>query len=661
MRTASVGRKPEYFAFFSVTTTFRRTTNTPSSDRSATAWGSAWLLVLALSLWPPLAPFASAADNGAGARAQSLTQALTGLNQAYRQAAPTARTRAMNDLLSLARERRALLAELMASDPGAVLDAALPEETRRALPAQVQALLEQPVAVEGEIEVLYEDYADGHARLLHFLKVFDERFALHFRAAPPGLLSGTAVKASGVQLDTAMALESGASILTLAAGGGAQDGSNGGTPAAVPGTLGEQRTLVMLVNFEDQRAEPYTIADAEDRVFSRVSDFLLESSYGQTWLVGEVVGWLTIPLTSTVCDSTTLASQADSAAQAAGANLSAYTRLVYFFQNACGGKGIGTVGGNPSRAWIIGELDTQVVAHELGHGLGLWHAKSLDCGATTLGSSCTVFAYGDPFDAMGNTALGHYSAFQKERLGWLGAGVSPPITTVTGSGTYSLAPLESDDPRAKALKILKSTDPSTGERTWYYLEFRQAIGFDGFLAGNANVLDGVLVHTASESTGDSSFLLDMTPASGLLNFQDWADPALTTGERFEDSDAGVILTTDWVSGTEAAVNVLFAPGSIDQPTLTLATGQTSYARGQTVSLVAEVTTRGAPVVGATVSFTISKSNGAAVSGSATTGADGIALYRLRLRKQDPIGAYQAAAISSADGIRVAGATAFTVQ
>ena len=33
---------------------------------------------------------------------------------------------------------------------------------------------------------------------------------------------------------------------------------------------------------------------------------------------------------------------------------------------------------------------------------------------------------------------GPFNAFQKERLGWLGFGVSPPITKVTQSGAYPL-------------------------------------------------------------------------------------------------------------------------------------------------------------------------------------------------------------------------------
>jgi hypothetical protein len=66
----------------------------------------------------------------------------------------------------------------------------------------------------------------------------------------------------------------------------------------------------------------------------------------------------------------------------------------------------------------------------------------------------------------------------------LNYGVSPPITTVQADGVYWLDLYESAGSNPKALKILKSTDPTTGNGTWHYVEYRQAIGFDSFLSTN---------------------------------------------------------------------------------------------------------------------------------------------------------------------------------
>ena len=58
---------------------------------------------------------------------------------------------------------------------------------------------------------------------------------------------------------------------------------------------------------------------------------------------------------------------------------------------------------------------------------------------------------------------------------------------------------------------------------WFYVEARQAKGYDAFLAGNANVLSGVLVRKVTDGVADSSYLLDMTPSTSA-----WSDAALTS-------------------------------------------------------------------------------------------------------------------------------------
>src|SRR6266700_5386378 len=95
------------------------------------------------------------------------------------------------------------------------------------------------------------------------------------------------------------------------------------SPAPLPNTFGAQNTLVILVNFNDRATQPYTAAQARDAIFGQVSNFFYENSYQQTWLTGDVVGWYTVPLSSTVCDSQKVASYAKAAAQAAGVNLAA--------------------------------------------------------------------------------------------------------------------------------------------------------------------------------------------------------------------------------------------------------------------------------------------------------------------------------------------------
>lgn len=323
-------------------------------------------------------------------------------------------------------------------------------------------------------------------------------------------------------------------------------------------TIGEQRTLVLLVNFLDSANEmPFTTTQASDAIFGTVGDFVYEASYGQTWLSGDVYGWFTLPFNST-CTSYVIGDAADDAASDAGIDLSTYTRFIYILKGAtdCYWAGTSSVGLYPSRAWINGTLDTQVIAHELAHGFGLYHSNFLDCASTTLGLNCST-AKDDKFDTMGSsTGLGHFNAFQKENLGWFSPG---DIVTVTADGTHTLQPYElsGDGAYPKVIKVLKESDPQTGGSVWYYLEYRQAIGFDGFIAGNENVLNGVLVHTGADFNGESSLLLDMTPASQPLTFADRSDPALVVGQSFHDPASGLTITTDSADESGATVSISF--------------------------------------------------------------------------------------------------------
>jgi M6 family metalloprotease-like protein len=323
-------------------------------------------------------------------------------------------------------------------------------------------------------------------------------------------------------------------------------------------TTGEQRTLVLLVNFQDTAGEtPFTLAQAGDAVFGTVSDFFYEASFGQTWLTGDVDGWYTLPIDST-CNTGDIGDAADAAAAANGVDLSGYGRFIYVMKGAaqCFWSGASSMSEYPSHAFLNGNLDPMVIAHELGHSFGLNHSNFLDCGDTVLGPDC-VRAKDDKFDTMGSSPEpGHFNAFQKERLGWFAPG---EVVPVTADGTYTLQPYElTGGAIPKALKIPKDVDPATGEATWYYLEFRQALGFDAFIAGNDNVLNGVLVRVdAATSPGlpPVSLLLDMTPNSDL--HYDRSDPALVVGESFTDSASGITISTNWADATGAGVSIGF--------------------------------------------------------------------------------------------------------
>ena len=461
------------------------------------------------------------------------------------------------EIASAAAERSARLARLVESDPAQVLRLAVPSDFRATLPSTIRNLVEERVELEGTLQVFIEDRHEG-SRQLNFLDSDSgERYALYFVSREPRLLSGARVRVTGLRVGQAIAVESGAKNLKRLP---AMTTESRQAEMAVSGSFGAQTTVVLLVNFSDRTLQPYTTATARNLVFTTTSNFDLENSYQQTWLTGDVFGWYTIPLTSTVCDPSTLSTLARSAASAAGVNLSNYSHYVYAFpDNACGWWGLGSVGGNPSQAWINGSLQLMVVAHEMGHNFGLWHSHAWDCGTVVLGTSCSSIEYGDTLDTMGNgyPAL-HFNAYQKERLGWLNFGSSPPIQTVTSNGTYTIDPYETVGSAPKALKIARGTTGSS-----FYVELRRGIGFDGSLSSNLNVSNGVVIHLASTSDSNSSELLDMTATTAT-----WGDPALTVGQSFTDPVSGVSITTNSVSATGASVSVALTGPPPPSPTPT---------------------------------------------------------------------------------------------
>lgn len=538
--------------------------------------GAVAMLAAMVTATPALA--ADAAGSEYRALAEKLTQTIASFGERYGLATSAERRRILAELDELTKTRRELLSLLVQDDPGAVLRVAMPAAVRERMPARLRDRIETEAEVEGELETAYED-DDSSSRRVYALRSGSRHLALSFAADPPELPTGSRVRVRGVEIDGTLALSSGSTSVQAVS-----------VPPAE--TFGEQRTVVLLVNFQtNPSATPWTLDDARSRVFGATSDFFRENSSQQTWLGGDAFGWYTLPIDPT-CSGSAISSAADQAATDAGVDLSSYTRFVYVFPyvSGCGWSGKGTVGGSPSRTWVNGSFTSKVVGHELGHNFGLFHSHALECGATTLGDNCLSDEYGDTLDIMGNPSSGHLSAFQKERLGWLNYAASPPIATINADGTYELEPYETASGGSKALKIAKSTDAMTGAKTWYYVEFRQAIGFDAFLSSNTNVLTGVVVHTGSESSGDTSYLLDMTPSSAISG--DRNDPALVVGQTFSDPASGVTIDTLWANGTGAGVRVGLAASQCARanPTLAVSPSESQWvAPGTPVTYTVTVT------------------------------------------------------------------------
>jgi len=509
-----------------------------------------------------------AQQSAKGKAAETATLQLLQIHKSYQQAGAAQKQQLLTQFTTLAAQRQQLLSSLIQTNPGDVLRVAIPNNISQKMPSAVQGYVEQSVTTQGVLEVLYEmqgqpDKTTGTV-LHHFLQTSTGRLGLHFAAsAPTHLLTGSVVRVNGVRVSNDLALASGNSTTSLQTV----------SAASAPGTSGAVSTLVILVNFQDNSsAQPWTASAVQNMVFTQTSNWDMENSFQHTWLSGDVAGWFTVPVASTNCDTTTIKSKAQSAAQSAGYNLSTYAHYIYLMSSNTGCSawwGLATIGGGD--VWVNGQygIAVQVFAHEMGHNFGLYHAHNLNCGTTVLCSSGSLGEYGDAFDTMGSAPAGHFNAFQKERLGWLNSSAYPPITTVTTSGTYQIGAYEAQDTNPKSLKIPQSG--SSGN--YYYVEFRQPQGFDQFVSSYSDVVNGVIVHLAAPSNSNSSDILDMTPTSPATFY----DPALVAGQSYQDSTAGITITPVSI-GTNASLQVTLAGPACTpaNPTVSVSPSQSQY-------------------------------------------------------------------------------------
>ncbi|MBI1992404.1 MAG: carboxypeptidase regulatory-like domain-containing protein [Candidatus Omnitrophica bacterium] len=376
----------------------------------------------------------------------------------------------------------------------------------------------------------------------------------------------------------------------------------------VPTTIGAQRTAVLLVNFADDLQErgreeapgprePYTRQEVYNYLFSRdpdsVSTYFQEASYGKTWLTGDVFGWYTLPITrrciNQAQDRVAIRNAAISSIADPQADFRQYSRiLIVIPRQECADVMAGCpqsrtfnwngFGGSPapietpngpvtaSLAWI-NETDKpcieagmdkatcfkQLVTHELAHGFGVSHSRVRN---STLDFTCRLDDYGDPFDLMGalRTALPHFNASHKYSFRWLSE--ANFVRTVTQSGTYSILPLAIDartlaiSPREKiqAIQLVKERDPQGRPTSWYFLEYRQPIGFDASLRDTAAVR-GVTIRVRNLY---DTYLVDTTPGDN-----DWTNAPLGAGQTFTDPAAGltIAIPQDGLTPERATVEI----------------------------------------------------------------------------------------------------------
>src|SRR5262245_13733852 len=130
-------------------------------------------------------------------------------------------------------------------------------------------------------------------------------------------------------------------------------------------TLGEQRVLLMLTTWGPEPFAPAAVRAELDEAGA----YVRRSSFGKTWLVGEVTPWLHALNARPRCDTNAISAAAQAAAAGAGYQLGRYTTLGIVLPrvDAC------PWGGSyyPPGIWLNGFDDREVIVHELGHTYGV--------------------------------------------------------------------------------------------------------------------------------------------------------------------------------------------------------------------------------------------------------------------------------------------------
>ncbi len=353
-------------------------------------------------------------------------------------------------------------------------------------------------------------------------------------------------------------------------------------PVVGTSSTGVRSLLYLRVAFPDVLLEPQAEAAAYD-MMSQVSNWFVESSYGNLYLLTTVAPLVVLPRTEAWYKNGgseyALRDDALAAAKAQGYDGDVHDHVIFAYNGGPGNfQGMATVGGK--HVWLR-SINVSTAAHELGHNFGLWHANFWDTSGLSVIGPGTNVEYGNSFDTMGsaNPTSGHFNTAWKNQIGWLS---DEFVHDIRQSGTYRLYALDQsrlDPARRYGLKVRKDTG------RFYWAEFRQLFG-----PSNPWLQDGILLNWSPwNQSGGGTQLLDTTP--GTPDGKN--DAALTIGRTFSDFESGVHITPVGKGGTspeslDVVVNLGTFPDN-QSPVAAVIVDQTSVGPGVTVNFTATAT------------------------------------------------------------------------
>lgn len=332
----------------------------------------------------------------------------------------------------------------------------------------------------------------------------------------------------------------------------------------------------------DDRSGPWTKQFLNGALFANsdsMAAYYADESEGAVTVAGDVYdnggSWYTIDRPTAdgdSCDWNTFFTAVLTATDA-DVDFSRYNTIMVFTpQYSCDSGGLATTvanipdtGGMTYRAAVINGVLNTYPHHELGHIIGFGHANSWQCdppGVLT-GTSCRSVEYADRYGIMGSSSrMLLLPAPLKERMGWLQAS---EIATAGADGDCTIMAYERDGTEIKVLKIPQARDAVGNVTGWYYLEYRQPVGFDNVVntptLQELGVPNGALVHLGPTGDDLTTTLLDMTPGS-RESAHDIFEPTLQLGSSYLDPVASVSFGVVSRTASSMTIRVKFGGASL---------------------------------------------------------------------------------------------------
>ncbi len=500
-------------------------------------------------------------------------------------------------LVQLAKTRQQWLIALVQADAKVAASRMLPKSLRARIPDAAAAYVEDEVHVQGTGFVnVADNFAAGvtHATF---------RILGNGGTAPQSMYLADATgserdlhKLAGKKL-TFDAMRVGELLVLLdkkkvqaqsvQAASGTTSASGGSVVAAGSVVQGDQKTLSILLNFNDS-ALACTATDVAGRLFgasgATVNAIFKNSSRGLVGFSGTAIGPFTINYSSAgSCDYSAWGAAAEAAAKAAGVDPALYTRINYVTppNSSCGWSGLAYMPGRQS--WIQACGATGVYAHELGHNLSLHHAAT------------PSQEYGDASDPMGGAQAIGLNGANRVMAGWQPSGT---VLDVTSGGSYSVATV-SDNTIVSTPQVLRFAKADTAET--YYVSVREAIAADAALG--AQFVNTLSVHRATGTLPTRTYLLQV----------------LAAGQAFTDTSNGITITNQGVANNVGVVGVTLGGAACTRaaPSVALTPASQTAAPGASVGYTMTVTNNNSAACG-TSSFNLAQALPAGFSGSLST-------------------------------------------